>query len=142
MPISPVSVPFTSGSRARRPRGELTLYRKPGFSPLHIGESRATHQCERDSYRDGGFSPLHIGESRATRQPLATKARQPRFSPLHIGESRATIPMPALAGASYWFQSPSHRGVARDTATAGQEGTATAFQSPSHRGVARDVTSS
>src|SRR5713226_4158082 len=85
-----ISVPFSSGSRARR--GVIHAYRSPilDFSPLLIGEPRAAYAL---IWLVGTFII--------------------DFSPLLIGEPRAAWSNPCLPLSYTRFQSPSHRGAAR-----------------------------
>src|SRR5579885_2238172 len=104
--------------------GGFSLWKRStnGFSPLHIGESRATCISIDSPLPANGVSVPFTSGSRARQaSDDARVSTFMRFSPLHIGESRATGADPHAALIVAGFQSPSHRGVARDYLRSGVE---------------------
>src|SRR5438132_3660493 len=83
-----ISVPSSSGSRARLP-GTLKLGIDSGFqSPLHRGAARGFKGFAL-FVGHLRFSPLFIGEPRAACSGRCERWMTTRFSPLFIGEPRA-----------------------------------------------------
>jgi len=83
-------------------------------SPSHRGVARDVGGFSLWKRSTNCFSPLHIGESRATRQWRAA-AGDARVSVPFTSGSRARLASPSILPFLLMaFQSPSHRGVARD----------------------------